>query len=72
MKLMTAREARREHSKTFFDQRTVTDCDLWMAGDAQLAAYFRRQNGDVSGLAEADDYYARQIMGITEGDQFYA
>lgn len=67
--MKSARQALTEHNRTFW---RATNANEWMATEAQLRAYMQRQEGRPAHFSEANDDYARIIMGITEEDQFYA
>lgn len=68
--MKTAREALVEHSKTFFNCRTLEQCDRFQIVEAQLRAFHCLQNGANVGSATVEENYAyaRQLMGITEKD----
>ena len=66
----TTLEALARHRASFWQ---ATDCNAWMATEAELLAQlaFQKAGPDAAAKAGHSDY-ARQIMGIKHEDQFYA
>lgn len=77
--MKTVRQALNSHHETFWTTSSTADCNRWMAVEAQLKAYcitssehpMDRAPYSLERAAEHASY-ARHLMGVTEGDQFYA
>ena len=71
--MKTALEMLHDHRMTFWHQTDNAGCDRYMAKEAQLKSHAARQTGNPYGpWVYNQELYARQMMGITNADQFYA